>query len=193
MTDTNKTTVKTNNNRTLTVTDYDFSDDVYLRVSNHYNTQEISSALTRAEAKTLAGALLGNNVAVITNLPEAKDHGYGYVYAGNVDRHRTNSPDEIEELAKNLLAIAKFIRKANAEKEAAEAKRVAEAEAEAAIKAEKEAADKRDARRDELASEFRGYKSTYSDSSHVFKKSIDRVIELEDAAAKAKTKPLFQL
>lgn len=191
MSDPIKTTVRTNCNRTLQVTDYSFSNEVYLKVSNHSKTQEISSVLTPEEAKTLAGALLSNNVAVITDLPEAKLNPWETrVYSGDVDRTAHSDPASIEETAKNLLAIAKFIRKANAEKQAA-AKAKDEA-AKAEQKAKEEAEAKLTARRDKLAQELTGLPFvTYGTRISTLRRAIDRIIELEDFGAAPKL--TFQL
>ena len=178
------TIVETRIGRKFVVTNHAEGRDVFIDVTDTskvpaYGTR-VFSMLKQEEARKLAGGLLGNNVAVITDLPVAKLNE-GYVHSNDYYRVSHADPNEIERNAKALLAIAKFIRKANAEKEAAA---VAEKEADvAAEKARLEAAVKLAERRDALATKFRGYKSTYSNSSTIFMKSIDRIIELEDAAA----------
>lgn len=180
------TIVETRIGRKFVVTNHAEGRDVFIDVTDTskvpaYGTR-VFSMLKQEEARKLAGGLLGNNVAVITDLPEATLGAWdSRVHAGNADRPVYSDPEKIEETAKNLLAIAKFIRKANAEKEAAaEAQKAKEAEA---ALAELEKQVKLTERRDALATKFRGYKSTYSNSSSIFMKSIDRIIELEDAAA----------
>lgn len=185
-----KSIVKTDFHREITVQGGWINEgSKHIGIKNTANSTETVNALLSDEnAKEIAGALLGDNAVIITDLPEAEQTPWGHrVYAGNADRHETADPAEVEQLAKNLLAIAKFIRTRNTEKEAAEeAAEKAEAER---LRVAEEAKAKLTTRRDELASELRGYESHYSNSTYVLKKAIDRVIELEDAAEASKYVP----
>jgi len=161
------TIVETRINRKFTV--YPWSGGVDIKAEDTANNESVFSVLNLEEAEKLGLALIGENATVITDLPEAKDDGYGYVKANSYDRSSNTDPESVLKNAKALLAIHKFL---------VEQQAVATKEAEVA-KA-KEAA--RDKRRDELATEFRGYVSTYRGSTSAFSGAIDRIIELEEAA-----------
>jgi hypothetical protein len=109
-----------------------------------------------------------------------------------VDRTIHAEPEKIEQTAKNLLAIAAFIREHNAEKAEAEAAALAKHEeilkleqAERVRVAEEAKQAKLKERRDALVQEFTGNPLTaYAFTSQLSRNAVDRVIELEDKAAK---------
>lgn len=129
--------------------------------------KNIKTFLPEEQVAQLVTALLGENATVITDLPEAKVEVDGWVHSGSHGGWLTTSPEKVLKNVKELLAVHAYLVKHKAEQE--EAKK-AEAEA---VKAK---------RRDALATEFVGMPTTYASRSHVFRQSIDRIIELEEAA-----------
>jgi len=175
------TTVKTGIDRTLTVENWGRSASIDVRDTsrNPDDGERVYSLLESSEAEKIGLALLGENATVITDLPEAKLKGL-WVEAGDIDRHHGIDPAEVLDHAKKLLAIHKFLVEKKAKEAEVEAQRIKEAEL--AAEAAKLAEDARNKRRDELAKEFRGF-GNYDNSSVVFKKAIDRIVELEAAQA----------
>jgi hypothetical protein len=168
------TTVETKIDRKINVTPWGHGDND-LHVIDTQANESVFSVLTKEESEKIGLALLGENATVITDLPEAKDDGFGYVKAGHYDRSTNTDAETVLKNAKALLAIHKFL----VEKEA-EAQRIKEAEE--AAKAAKRAEDARNWRRDRLVTEIRGF-GDYRSSSDIFQKAIDRIIDLETATA----------
>lgn len=171
------TKIKTPFRRELTV-ENNGPIDTYLQVKGDDwgNLHDVKTYIPQEQVTELVDALLGENATVITDLPVAKEDGYGFVTASGYDRGEHANAEAILERAKALLAIHKFLVEKKAKD--AEAEKVkAEEEAKAA---EYEAIVKRDKRREELVTDLRGF-GNYTSSSHIFQKAIDRIIELEAA------------
>lgn len=158
------TRINTHLARNLTVKEYEYGDEVFLTVADTNMSTEISTALTKEESATLGKALLGLDATVITNLPEAVDDGAGYVTSGYVGRQLKSDPEHVENVAKNLLAIAQFIRAQNAADKAVEAEA-----AEKLVQLTKV--------RDTLADLFRPTGGKYSECTIVTRNAIDYIIE----------------
>ena len=148
---------------------------VNLAVKDTDLDKEIHTHLDQEYVTKLAEALLGENATVITDLPEAKEDGFGYVAAGSYDRSHNADPETVLKNAKALLAIHKFL----VEKKAEEATKAEEA----AKIAEQEAIVKRDKRRAELIVEFRS--CSWERLTRPAKEAYDRIIDLELEAAQA--------
>lgn len=189
-----KSIIKTDFKRTLTVQEgWMDGGSKHLSVKDTDYDKEINTLLSGDNAKQIATALLPEGSVVVTDLPEAKIGAWdSRVYSGNVDRTIHAEPEKIEQTAKNLLAIAAFIREHNAEK--AEAEAAAVAKHEEILKLEQAERESLKARRDALVHEFTGSTSTsYSYASPLAQNAVDRVIELEDAAPKPVTTSMFSL
>lgn len=168
--------IKTPYSRTLTVSEgWDGEGSKHLNITTTESGTHLSDTLLPTESvNELATALLGENATVITDLPEVTLDEDGWFASDSFIRSPSSSPERLLKNAKALLAMHAFVVKRDAEQE--EAKK---AEAEAA-KA-KEAA--RDKRRDEVTQELTGDPyARYCDRFLIVKKSIDRIIELEEAA-----------
>jgi hypothetical protein len=162
------TTIETRINRKFNVRAW-ANGDSDLRVTNTLHGDEVFSVLDKEQSEKLALALLGENATVITDLPEAKEDGYGDVTAGGYFRSENANAESLLENAKALLAIHKFL----VEKEA-EVLKAKEAEYEAIAKLNK--------RRDELAYSFNS-SLNYVNINSATRKAIDHIIELEAAQA----------
>jgi hypothetical protein len=162
------TTIETRINRKFNVRTW-ANGDSDLRVRNTISNDEVFSVLDKGQSEKLALALLGENATVITDLPEAKEDGYGDVQADGYFRSENANAESLLENAKALLAIHKFL----VEKEA-EVLKAKEAEYEAIAKLNK--------RRDELAYSFNS-SLNYVNINSATRKAIDHIIELEAAQA----------
>jgi len=163
-----KTIVETRINRKFTA--FKWNGGVDLDVRDTSNNDRVFSVLSPEQANDLATALLPEGATVITDLPEATRGTNGYIAAGGYSRYQSNTPEEVLNNAKALLAIHKVM---------VEQQAVAAKEAEAA-KA-KEAA--RTKRRDALVQELTGNPHTaYVWCGDLSKVAVDRIIELEEAA-----------
>jgi len=172
------TTVETKIDRKIHVSAWGTGDNDLHVIDTSVN-ESVFSALTKEESEKIGLALLGEPAMVITDLPEA-ERKYAWVQAGDIDRPHDTDPAEVLDHAKKLLAIHKFLVEKKAKEAEVEAQRIKEAEE--AAEAEKRAEEARNWRKDALAKEFRGFGS-YDNSSVVFKKAIDRIVELETATA----------